>query len=288
MFKSILAPLTGFGSDRSVLDAAFSIARLGGGHVDCLHTRIDPIEVAALIGATSEAFHSSLRDTAQRIAREETGRSAHCKIAFTEAVERFSMPVLEAPGQDGDASASLIETTTLLNETLQQSRVHELAVLTRVAELSSERLHTIVMRAGRPVLITPSKPANINGESVVVAWKDGAESARALTAAMPLLSRAKQVTIVSISENATGDNSDLTSAEAVARQLRWHGIAAKVEMSYAPTVSAARKIEEIALGLDANLIVMGAYGHSRMREMVFGGVTREILSNCAVPVMMMH
>ena len=288
MFKSILASLTGFGSDRAVLEAAFSLAQLGGGHVDCLHTRIDPTETAALVGVTSEHFHSSLIDTAQRIAREETERSAHCKDAFREAVGRFAMTVRDTPDQTGDACASLTEITTLSNETLEQARFHELVVLARVAELSSQRLHTIVMRAGRPVLVAAPKPARIKGDTVVVGWKNSAESARALTAAMPLLTRAKQVTLVSVSENAAGDDSDLVSAEAVARQLQWHGIAARVEISHAPSVSAARKIEEIALGLDADLIVMGAYGHSRMQEMVFGGVTREMLSNCALPVLMTH
>jgi nucleotide-binding universal stress UspA family protein len=72
------------------------------------------------------------------------------------------------------------------------------------------------------------------------------------------------------------------------RQLKWHGVEAKVQMSYAPTVPASSKIEEIAFGLDADLLVMGAYGHSRVREMVFGGVTRDMLANCAIPVLMMH
>ena len=288
MFKSILASLTGFGSDRSILDAAFSIARLSNGHVDCLHTRIDPTETAAVVGVASEHFHSSLMETARTIAKEETERSAHAKSAFAEAVGRFAMPLREAPEQVGDASASLQEITTLLDETLHRSRFHDLVVMARTSELSSERLHTIVMRAGRPILLAAPKPTQINGETVVVAWKNGATAARALTAAMPILTRAKHVTIVAVSEKEVGDDSDQVSAEDVARQLQWHGIAAKVQMTYAPTVSAARKIEEVAFGLDAGLIVMGAYGHSRMQEMVFGGVTREMLSNCAIPVLMMH
>jgi nucleotide-binding universal stress UspA family protein len=288
MFKSILASLTGFASDKSVLDAAFAIARNNSGHVACLHTRIDPTESAALAGVTSRHMHSSLLEIAQRIAGEEAERSGQVNAAFTEAITRHSMSISDDPAHDKGASASLKEVTTLLDETLHQSRYHDLTVMARVPELSSERLHNIVMQAGRPVLIAPPKPAQTIGETVVIAWKDGAEAAKALTSAMPILALAKRVTIVSLSENNTGNDIDVASAEKVALQLKWHGIAAKVQMFYASTVSASRKIEEIAFSLDADLLVMGAYGHSRMREMIFGGVTLEMLGDCAIPVLMMH
>jgi nucleotide-binding universal stress UspA family protein len=227
-------------------------------------------------------------EIARSITREEAERSSHVNAAFTEATRRLSIAISDDPENDKGVSASLKEVTTLFDETLHQSRYHDLTVMARVPELSSERLHNIVMQAGRPILIAPPIPVQILGETVVIAWKDRAEAAKALTAAMPILANAKHVTIVSLSENAADDEIDVASAENVARHLKWHGIEANVRMSYSPALPASTKIEEIAVDLNADLLVMGAYGHSRVREIVFGGVTRDMLANCAIPLLMMH
>jgi nucleotide-binding universal stress UspA family protein len=286
MIKTILASLTGFSSDRTVLDAAIALARIDAGHVTFLHTRIDAVEGAALVGAINPQLHTNLPQMLQRIAQEENERSQHCKEAFSDACNRFSVTISDDPAKAEGISASLTEMTTLLNETLREARFHDLVVLARTPELSSERIQTLVAQVGRPLVIAPSKPVQVIGETVLVAWKDGPEAARALGAALPLLLRAKRVVILSVSENPAGDDTDLLSAEGVAKALKWHGIAAEVQMSYAPSVSASEKILEVAYGLDADLLVMGAYGHSRMREFVFGGVTRDILADCAIPVFM--
>jgi nucleotide-binding universal stress UspA family protein len=286
MIKTILASLTGFSSDRAVLDAAIALARIDIGHVTCLHTRIDAAEGAALAGATNSQLHANLPQMLQRIAQEENERSQHCKAAFADACKRLSVMISDDPAKADGVSACLTEMTTLLNETLHEARFHDLVVLARTPELSSERIHSLVAQAGRPILIAPSKPVQVIGQTVVVAWKDGPEAARALGAALPVLLRAKRVIILSVSEDSAGDDTDRVSADGVAKTLKWHGIAAEVQMSYAPSVSASAKILEIAYGQDADLLVMGAYGHSRMREFVFGGVTRDILADCAIPVLM--
>jgi nucleotide-binding universal stress UspA family protein len=286
MIKTILASLTGFSSDRTVLDAAIALARIGTGHVKCLHTRIDAAEGAALVGVTNSQLHANLPQMLQRIVQEENERSQRCQAAFADACKRFSVTISNDPAKAETVSASLIEMTTLLNETLHEARFHDLVVLAREPELSSERIHSLVAQAGRPIVIAPSKPVQVIGQTVIVAWKDGPEAARALGAALPLLLGAKRVIILSVSEDPAGDDTDLVSAEGVAKALKWHGITAELQMSYGPSVSASAKLLEIAYGQDADLLVMGAYGHSRMREFVFGGVTRDILADCAIPVFM--
>jgi nucleotide-binding universal stress UspA family protein len=286
MIKTILASLTGFSSDRTVLDTAIALARIDAGHVTCLHTRIDAAEGAALVGATNSQWHTNLPQMLQKIAQEENERSQHCKEAFADACQRLSVTINDDPVKAEGVSACLTEMTTLLNATLHEARFHDLVVLARTPELSSERIQNLVAQVGRPIVIAPPKPVQVIGKTVVVAWKDGPEAARALGAALPLLLGAKRVIILSVSEDSAGDDTDLVSAEGVAKALKWHGITAEVQMSYGPSVSASAKILEIAYGLDADLLVMGAYGHSRMREFVFGGVTRDILTDCAIPVLM--
>jgi nucleotide-binding universal stress UspA family protein len=286
MIKTILASLMGFGSDKTVLDAAFAVARNNNSHVTCLHTRIDPIEGAALVGASTMQIHGSLLEITHRISREEQERSGNVKAAFEEACKRHGMTSGDDLEPAKGPSASLRQVTTSRNETLYRSRYHDLIVMARVAELSAERLHNIVMQSGRPVLIAPTKPAGEIGERVMIAWKDGPEAAKAAAAAVPILAHAKHVTIVSVSEN--GSDEDKESVECLAAYLRWHGIRAQAETAKSPVISISKKLEEIALGLDADLLIMGAYGHSRMREFIFGGVTGDLLSACAIPVLMAH
>jgi nucleotide-binding universal stress UspA family protein len=286
MFKTILASLTGYSSDRTVLDAAFALARTDVGHVACLHTRIDAGEGAALVGVATPRWHESLSEMARKIAREEIERSQQCQTAFADACKRFSATISDDPGKMDGVSACLNETTTFLNETLHQARFHDVSVVARTPELSSERIYSLVMRSGRPVLIAPSRPVHAIGQTVVVAWKDTPEAARALAASLPLLLRAKRVIILSLSDNSAGDDTDRLSVESVVKALRWHGLTAEPHMAYGTPVSASAALQEVAYGLDADLLVMGAYGHSRMREFVFGGMTREILADCGLPVLM--
>ena len=288
MIKTILASLTGFGSDRAVLDAAFAVAGAQESHVTCLHTRIDPSDGAAILGVSALQIHGNLLDLAQRISQEQQERSGHAKSAFADASRSHNIPVGIDPDQAKGPSASLQEVTTFLDETLHVSRYHDLVVTGRAAELNAAQLHALVMDSGRPVLLAPSRPTSKIGEKVMIAWKDGPEAARALTAAMPFLIHAKQVTIAMVSDHGASDVADLTSAQSVARQLKWHGIQADVQLANSPALSTSKKLEEIAFALDADLIIMGAYGHSRMREFIFGGVTKDLLGACALPLLVAH
>ena len=285
MLKSILASLTGYGSDRTVLDAAFAVARIDQGHVAALHTRIDPGDAAMAMSVSQPKMRSEFMDTMQRIAREEQERSGQAKLAFTESCKRHGA-VTEALGPG--VTASFREMTSFENETLHQARLHDMIVMARVAELSSESLHTMVMLAGKPVLVAPQRPARTTGENVAIAWKDSAEAARAVTAAMPILERAKRATVISVSEDPSRTAPDRVSAEGVVAQLKRHGIDARLDCGSSGAASAAAKIKEICYAEDADLLVSGAYGHSRVREMVFGGVTRELLTACDIPLLMVH
>ena len=91
-----------------------------------------------------------------------------------------------------------------------------------------------------------------------------------------------------MSEDKAGDDTDRLSAEYLAKQLKWHGVTAQVRMEYASAGSDSTALKEMAYNCDADLLVMGAYGHSRVREFVFGGVTQDVLADCAIPVFMLR
>jgi len=160
-------------------------------------------------------------------------------------------------------------------------------VMARDEELWRERIESVLVQSGRPMLLAPPKPVTVIGRKVAIAWKASVESARAVTAASHILSRAEEVFILSVSEDKAGDDTDKLSAEYLAKQLKWHGVAAQVCMEYSPAGSTSMALKEMAYNSDADLLVIGAYGHSRVSEWVFGGVTRDILSECAVPVFLL-
>jgi nucleotide-binding universal stress UspA family protein len=154
----------------------------------------------------------------------------------------------------------------------------------------AEELVTSVMLAcGRPVLVVPYiGAAPTMGENVLVAWNGGREASRAIGDALPLLERAKRVTAIMVSAN--GDD-DVGEHLAKARLFAWlhaHGVDADVVRDEAPDIPTGQWLLSRAADLGSDLVVMGAYGHARMRELVLGGVTRTMLQAMTIPVLMSH
>jgi nucleotide-binding universal stress UspA family protein len=148
----------------------------------------------------------------------------------------------------------------------------------------------LVMRAGRPILVIPyAGRFQTIGERAVVAWTDTREAARALADALPLLAQAKTVTVLQVGEGRDQAEPARAKLAGVVEHLQRHGI--KADADYLPAGKGATTgnvlLSRVA-DLSADLLVMGAYGHSRWREIVLGGVTREILSSMTAPVLMSH
>jgi nucleotide-binding universal stress UspA family protein len=133
----------------------------------------------------------------------------------------------------------------------------------------------LVMHSGRPVLVVPRAPLTPCLDHVLVAWKDTREARRAALDALPLLKHATHVTVVEMA----ADEDTAAAQQHVADVSRWlarHGVSAEV-IAAASSDDDAAQLESLARKLGANLIVAGAYGHSRLREWAFGGVTRSLL-----------
>jgi len=147
--------------------------------------------------------------------------------------------------------------------------------------------HRVVLAAGRPVLVMPyAGRFNAIGKHVLVAWNAGREAARAVTDSLPLLQAADKVTVVSVNPKAAlhGEQPGANIALYLAR----HGVRAEVSNVLGSEIDAGNQLLSHAADLSADLIVMGAYGHSRFSEMVLGGATRTLLGSMTVPVVMAH
>jgi nucleotide-binding universal stress UspA family protein len=150
-------------------------------------------------------------------------------------------------------------------------------------------LETTLMRSGRRVLIMPRSAAEMIGRTVVIAWKDSAETARALTAAMPFLVKAERIVVIEVSENGTeADRESGGSSDRLVAGLAWHRIKAEARIVKPGDRTGPEILLSAAGDVGADLVVMGAYGHSRVREMIFGGFTRRVLRAADLPVLMFH
>jgi nucleotide-binding universal stress UspA family protein len=147
----------------------------------------------------------------------------------------------------------------------------------------------LALESGRPVLVVPyAGRFGAIGRTVVIAWKPGRESARAVFDALPLLQAAEKVHILQIQARDPGPPTALAPDTAIAAALARHGIKPTVHTSVAPDISVGDEMLSRLCDLEADLLVMGAYGHSRMRELVFGGATHTIARHMTVPTLFAH
>ena len=146
----------------------------------------------------------------------------------------------------------------------------------------------LALESGRPVLVIPyvGRYPDV-GRNVVIAWKASRESARAVFDALPILTRAETVQILEIKDRRDNGTS-LAPDTSIAAALGRHGIKPTVRTSMAADISVGDEILSRIADAGADLLVMGAYGHSRMRELVFGGATRHLARHMTAPTLLSH
>ncbi|WP_046864129.1 universal stress protein [Microvirga massiliensis] len=145
----------------------------------------------------------------------------------------------------------------------------------------------MVMAAGRPVLVVPSGAQRLSADHVLVGWKDAREARRALWDASPFLRAAEEVHVVEVAAEAALDDAT-DRVRDVVRHLERHAVKARGEVRTQREASAAGELLLVAEQHGADLIVAGAYGHTRLREWVFGGVTRDLLRNSPKCCLLAH
>jgi nucleotide-binding universal stress UspA family protein len=172
------------------------------------------------------------------------------------------------------------------------ARLHDLVVMGQSnpdALANGLRPGEVVMAAGRPALIVPYAGEFVElGRHILVAWNGTREAARALHDAMFLIEGAEAVTVLEIDPPAAADVNPGLRARHVVDALARRGVAAKAETTVSGGTPVADIILSMAADLTADLVVMGAWGHSRLSEYVFGGASRGVLSEMTVPVLMSH
>lgn len=274
MIKTILVPTTGTAADDACFPAAAALARRLAAHLDFLHVRQDAAEIlAALSDAGAFPFPNRLVDDLERT---EAAREAAAKRKVEQFRAADGAPLAAWNSEVGNRGDWVV----------RYGQASDLLLVGRPAPDqagATELLETALIESGRPLYIPG--PAAKDWDTVVIAWKPTRESARAVTAAAPLLALASRVVVLTVEEGAPAN---VDSAARLVATLRRRGLAAERHHVLPEGQSLPDRLLTQAVGLDAGLLVMGGYGHSRMREWVFGGFTQRMLAAAPLPVLMCH
>ena len=147
----------------------------------------------------------------------------------------------------------------------------------------------LVMQAGRPLLVVPDAVSWLDLRSIVVAWKDTTEARRAIVDSLPLLRKAKDVTVVEIVEAGDSRPAAASRVRDVVGWLSRHGIgASELVPENTGDRDVAAELDQIAVDAGAGVIVAGAYGHARFRELILGGMTQHLITQTARCVLLSH
>jgi nucleotide-binding universal stress UspA family protein len=286
--RVVLIPLFGSEPDSFCLRAGLAVAKRFGAHVEGLFVRIDPADVVPVIGeGVSPAVVMQLTQAA---AAEIERQSAAARGALEVACEESGIALADRPDRGGAASARWIELTGRRDEMIpRRARVSDLTVLARQHEQAPPELNAVLeptlFGAGRPLLIVPPGGARELGRTIAIAWNGATEAARAVGWALPFLETAGAVHCLTAQTRRT--HADV--AGDLAEYLEWRGVAcARHAVAAEEGEPVAAALLRIAGEIGADLLVMGGYGRTRLSELVLGGVTRHVLAEAELPLLISH
>jgi len=282
--RKLLLPLTGTAAGEAALTTALLVARLWDAHLTALHVRVDSRDVAPLAG---EGLSGAMIEEMMSATEKESGdRSTAVRAMFDRFVAQHGVVVAE-PHPGAGATANFASATGREEDLVAQlARLTDLTVVPHPEAgndvSSSDALHAVLFDSGRPVLIAPQAALPTIGTRICVAWNGTAESAAAVQAAIPWMQRAQAVRILSADEYQRRG----PAADALAGYLALHGIQVEIATFRPLDRAVGRGLLTAAREFGADLLAMGAYSHSRLRQLILGGVTRHVLEHAALPVLM--
>ena len=276
MIKDILVSLPVGDSSNAAVYYAVSVAKAFDAHLVGLTFVYEPFVPGTVFDGLSANIIATY--------------SAEMEKAAKTAVARFEQLV---KGTGVSAESRTVESGLASAEELfaQFARRFDLSVIaqTESGQDGPEQLlpETALFGSGRPVLVVPFiQKAGLKLDRVLVCWDGSRAAARAIGDAMPFLARSKSVDVVTIRDNEE-PRDELPGAD-IAHHLARHKLKVDFKRIVAKNSDVASTILSTAADLGSDMIIMGAYGHSRLREFVLGGATRGILSSMTVPVLMSH
>jgi nucleotide-binding universal stress UspA family protein len=276
--KSILVPVEDHDRMEGVLETALTFARRFDGYIEGIPLGPDIAEMVAADFSMSGVIFDD------RTRREFLRNAADTFEGFMtrKGVPRRSD---ETRGPSFGWMGEALVSPTSVGE---YGRVFDVIVVGRPGTASNEphrsTLETALFESGRPLLIAPPEPATTIGETIAITWNGSSETARTIAFAMPLLLKARDVPVLAVPGLRLPGPSDAQ----IARVLQRHGIPARPVEVREEGRTPGRALLAAAHDLGADLMLKGGYTQSRIRQMIFGGVTSDIIAEAALPVFMAH
>lgn len=275
--RSLLVPLIGAAPNAAPLEAAFQLARRFDAYVEAYHPVLDPVLSAAYFG--DGATGPILDNVVAAIGRESELRRQRAQALYERTLAAADASVPRA----GFASESGIEEDLVA----ARARRHDLCLMPRLEGTTAylSAIESVLYDSGRPMLMVPPDGAvPADAGSAVIAWNDTPEAARAIGFALPLLERMARVVVVGVGE---------VPLDGMVEYMRRHDLAVTARALEKQGRSmledpAGEMILRACAEESADLLVMGAYSHGRLRRLIMGGATRKALSDAPLPVLMAH
>lgn len=282
----IIAPVTGEKRDFIVLATALAVAKLFNAHVIALLIRPDPWTVVPYSGVPmSTLLTQSLIDEATMIA-EQAGKRA--RLTFHQQAESVGAKVLAKPARMAELSCSFREAHGYLPHLVADAaQLSDLVVFGPLSLLDGDAINDAFLdtltKTDRPVLIAEQPPARMVC-NVAVAWDGSVAASHAVTAALPYLKHAEAIDILTVRKSGAPHR----KIDELSEYLFLHGLSCTEHAICSDEGNIYHELMEHALNRNTDLLVMGGYGHSHLRESLFGGVTADARWHATIPTLMMH
>lgn len=278
--KRILVPYPGTEADDCLAESIVTIGRDFGPAFTVLHVRSSGFEARQIAGWGIEG--GVYADAAEAMTARAAEREAMAREHYAALEARLKA---DGPALSVDLTVAEGYPPDILT---QLGGAYDLIVVPRpVAGTDSgseDLINAALFYTGRPVLIAPPKPPAKLGAKVLLAWNRSPQAARALAGAMPVVQGASDVLVFHVETGAKRG----PSPESIQEYLKAHDVTSTVKIEPPDHRAIGEQVMDQAREFGADLVVMGAYSHSRLRELILGGVTRALLTEAEVPVLMTH
>jgi nucleotide-binding universal stress UspA family protein len=277
-YKSILVQVDHTKANTARVDAAIALALRHQAHLTGLYLTVEPSGASFARGYLPEEILAHAAAQAMALANERLAQ-------FSAAAARNLVPFETRIDRGFD-----VEFADIFG---MHARYADLVVVGQDdpddPSMSRQLAEQLVLASGRPVLLIPYIGAGATmGERVVIGWDASREAARAVSDALPILERAVSVVVVTINPRQRDFGHGEMPGTDIALHLARHGVKVEVQRVETRDMDVGNALLSHLAGQSADLLVMGGYGHSRLREIVLGGATRTVLGDMTVPVLLSH
>jgi nucleotide-binding universal stress UspA family protein len=280
-YRTILTYLPNEWQAAAAIEAAAVLARRSNAHLTGLY-------VVPLMRLYATAPYGGADATAELLAQHEAFHAAQAE-AVRALFER------KVAGDTFTAAWAKVDSSFVdpLETIMEHGRTAELIVATQddpeEPDMATGIAQRLMMNVGRPVLMVPARATVTSiGRDITVGWNGSRESARAVFDALPLLREAEMVHLVWVDPRVDPGESPSRAADALAATLARSGVTCEAVQGSSQGRDVGDELLQRVADYGSDLLVMGGYGHSRLHQWVFGGVTRKVLATMPVPVLMSH